>query len=78
MPNVIIYSTPSCVYCKSAKEFFKEHNVAYTEKDVAADEQARAEMVKKAGQLAVPVIDVDGEVIIGFDKGRLSKLLAIK
>lgn len=78
MPNVILYTTPSCVYCRAAKEFFKDHHVSYEEKDVARDESARNEMVKKAGQLAVPVIDVGGEIIIGFDKGRLSALLGIK
>ena len=77
MANVTIYTTPTCVYCKMTKEFFKEHNVQYTEKDVAGDAVAREEMVKKSGQMGVPVIDIDGELIIGFDKERLSELLKI-
>ncbi|MBI2573882.1 MAG: glutathione S-transferase N-terminal domain-containing protein [Candidatus Wildermuthbacteria bacterium] len=77
MPNVIIYTTPSCVYCRTAKEFFKDHTIAYEEKDVVKDIDARNEMVKKAGQLAVPVIDVGGEIVIGFDRTKLSKLLGI-
>lgn len=77
MPNVIIYTTPSCVYCRTAKEFFKDHNIAYEEKDVVKDIKAREDMVKKAGQLAVPVIDVDGAIVIGFDRTKLSKLLGI-
>ncbi len=75
--KVTIYTTPTCVYCKIAKEFFKEHNVAYEEKDVAADEKAREEMVEKSGQLGVPVIDVQGSVVVGFDQGKLSQLLGI-
>lgn len=76
--KVTIYTTPTCVYCRATKEFFKEHNVTYEEKDVARDMQAQQEMLGKAGQLAVPVIDIDGEVVIGFDKGRLSELLGVK
>ncbi len=78
MPNVIMYTTPTCVYCKSAKEFFKQNNVAFIEKDVVVDLQAREAMVKKSGQLGVPVIDVDGNIVIGFDRRKLEKLLEIK
>ena len=77
MPTVTIYTTPSCVYCKMAKEFFKQHNVAYQEKDVALDAAARDAMIAKSGQLGVPVIDIDGKIIIGYDRGRLSELLDI-
>ncbi|KKW34518.1 MAG: Glutaredoxin-like protein, YruB-family [Candidatus Giovannonibacteria bacterium GW2011_GWA2_53_7] len=76
MHTVTIYSTPSCVYCKMAKEYFTEHQVAYTEKNVLIDLSAREEMVKKSGQLGVPVIDIDGQVIVGFDRPALEKLLA--
>ena len=76
--NVIIYSTPTCVYCKAAKEFFTENNVEFTEKYVAADMEAQKEMIKKSGgQMAVPVIDVNGQISIGFDKGKLSEQLGI-
>ena len=78
MANVIIYTTPTCVYCKAAEEFFQEHNVQYEEKDVVQDEQAREDMIQKSGQLGVPVIDIDGEIVIGFDKKKLSELLGIK
>ncbi len=60
------------------KEFFKEHSVKYDEKDVSTDAAARDEMVAKSGQLGVPVIDIGGEIIIGFDKEKISKLLNIK
>ena len=77
MANVTIYTTPTCVYCKMTKEFFNEHNVQYTEKDVAGDAVAREEMVQKSGQMGVPVVDIDGELVVGFDKERLSELLKI-
>ena len=78
MANVTIYTTPTCVYCKAAKEFFQENSVQYEEKDVARDEQAREAMIQKSGQMGVPVIDVNGETVIGFDKKKLSELLGIK
>ena len=78
MPKVIIYSTPYCVYCKAAKEFFQEHGVEYEEKDVAKDEEARERMIHRSGQLGVPVIEVDDEVVIGFDKKKLSVLLGVR
>lgn len=78
MPKVIIYTTPSCVYCKMAKELFHAHNVAYEEKDVAIDEQAQGEMIDKSGQMGVPVIDIDGQIVIGYDKDMLKELLGIK
>lgn len=75
MKTVKIYSTPTCVYCKMAKEFFAKNNIAYQEFNVAEDEKAREEMVHKSGQLGVPVIDVDGEILIGFNAGTLKKAL---
>lgn len=78
MANVTIYTTPSCVYCRTAKEFFKENGVDYVEKDVAVDEQARDEMVRKSEQMGVPVIDVDGEIVVGYDEKRLAELLGVE
>ena len=78
MPKVIIYATPTCVYCKMTKAFFKENNVQYDEKDVSADAVARDEMISKSSQMGVPVIDIDGQLTVGFDKERLSQLLSIK
>ncbi len=74
---VIIYSTPTCVYCKMAKEFFAKNNVAYDEKDVATDMKAREEMVQKSNQLGVPVIDIDGKILVGFDEQELRSTLNI-
>ena len=77
MKNVIIYSTPTCVYCRMAKEFFKKNNIQYQEHNVAEDEKAREEMVHKSHQLGVPVIDIEGEIIVGFDQGELQKALGL-
>ncbi|OGY97836.1 MAG: NrdH-redoxin [Candidatus Liptonbacteria bacterium RIFCSPHIGHO2_01_FULL_57_28] len=77
MANIIIYSTPSCVYCKLAKQFFAQHNLPYTEHNVQEDIQAQQDMIAKSQQLGVPVIDVDGEIFVGFDKKGLSEALKI-
>ena len=76
--KVSIYTTPTCAYCKAAKEFFKENNVEYKEFDVAADVEKREEMIKKSGQMSVPVIFVGDEMVVGFNKDKLSELLGIK
>ena len=77
MPHVKIYTTMSCVFCKMAKEFFKANNVAYEEVSVESDLSAQEEMIKKSGQLGVPVIEINGSVVVGFDKERVSDLLGI-
>lgn len=74
---VIIYSTPSCMYCRLAKEFFKEKGVDYTEHNVQSEVAKRDEMFKKSGQMGVPVIDIDGQLTVGFDKDRVKRLLGL-
>lgn len=78
---VTIYSTPTCSYCKLAKEYFKENSVDFKEIDVAADNDAAQAMVEKSGQMGVPVIivekDGEEEIIVGFDKDKLASLLGI-
>lgn len=78
MKYVSIYSTPTCVYCNAAKEFFKTNNVPFEAFDVALDIEKRKEMIEKSGQMGVPVIFVDDELVVGFDKARLSELLGIQ
>ena len=75
--KIIIYTTPTCHYCNLAKEYFDENKIKYESFDVLNDLQKRREMVEKSGQLGVPVILVDNEVVVGFDKSRLAKLLDI-
>lgn len=77
MAKVIIYSTPVCVYCKMAKDFFTKNNIAYEEHDVASDAAAREDMVNKSHQLGVPVIDIDDNIVIGFDQKTLEGLLGL-
>lgn len=77
MKNVTIYSTPTCTYCKMTKEFFAENKVEYIDNDVSQDEAKRNEMVEKSGQMGVPVIDIDGEIIVGFDEAKLKELLEL-
>lgn len=77
MKNVTIYSTPTCHFCHMAKEFFKENNVQYTEYDVLSNLEKRQEMVEKSGQMGVPVIIIDGKIIVGFDQMEISSILGI-
>ncbi len=78
MHHVTIYTTPTCVYCKMAKQLFNEHSIAYEEKNVAVDDAAAEEMIQKSRQMGVPVIDIDGNIIVGFNKPKLMELLNIK
>lgn len=73
--NVTIYTTPTCQYCKMAKQYFQENNIDYTEYDVSENEEKRAEMVEKSGQMGVPVIDINGQLIVGFDKSAVADAL---
>jgi glutaredoxin 3 len=73
--DIKIYTTPTCGYCQMAKKYLSERGIQYTEYDVARDKQAADEMVNLTGQMGVPVIVVDGQVIIGFDRPKLEQLL---
>ncbi len=75
---VKVYSTPMCPYCVTLKQFFKEHNIEFEDIDVSQDKKASDEMIEKSGQMGVPVVEIDGEIIIGFDKEKIVKLLNIK
>ena len=76
-PAVTIYTTPSCHFCHMAKEFFKEKNITYTEHDVASDVEKRKEMIEKSGQMGVPVIIIGNDLIVGFNKPKISELLGL-
>lgn len=78
MKTVTIYSTATCPYCSMVKNFLKEHDVPFTNLDVGIDRNALVEMKEKSGQLGVPVIDIDGKIIIGFDKEAIADELGIK
>jgi glutaredoxin-like YruB-family protein len=78
MKTVEIYSTPVCKYCSLAKDFFKKNNIAYTEYDVSSNQAKKEEMIEKSGQLGVPVINIGGDIVVGFDEKILKELLAVK
>ncbi|PIR92605.1 NrdH-redoxin [Candidatus Falkowbacteria bacterium CG10_big_fil_rev_8_21_14_0_10_44_15] len=78
MPSVTIYTTPTCTYCHTAKEYFKQNNIAYIEKDVTQDVAAQQEMIARSGQMGVPVIDVGGTIVVGFAQPKLKALLGLK
>ncbi|MDO8601176.1 MAG: glutaredoxin domain-containing protein [bacterium] len=73
-----IFSTPTCMYCQTLKSFLKEKNIAFEDIDVSRDEAALKEMVDKSGQMGVPVIDIDGQIVIGFDRNKIVELLKIQ
>ena len=73
--SVVIYSTPTCGYCKRAKEYFKEKGVEYTEIDVSVDQEKAKEMVEKSGQMGVPVIEINGKMLVGFDPAAIDEAL---
>jgi len=78
MANVRVFSTSTCPYCVTLKNFLKEHNIDFLEVDVASDEASQKEMIEKTGQMGVPVIDINGEFIVGFEKEKISQLLGIR
>jgi glutaredoxin 3 len=76
--NITVYSTPTCPYCKLVKEFLAEHKIKFNDIDVASDTAAANKMVKLSGQMGVPVIDIDGQVIVGWNKGALEEAIGVK
>ena len=75
--RVIVYSTPTCSYCNMAKQYFDRHKVSYRDVDVSQDQAAAQELVRRTGQMGVPVIDVNGKLVVGFNKPKINKLLNI-
>jgi len=78
MPKVRVFSTPPCPYCRTLKEFLKDHQIEFEDIDVSKDASAREAMVKGSGQIGVPVVAIDDEFIVGFDRAKIVKLLNIK
>ncbi|OGZ79422.1 MAG: NrdH-redoxin [Candidatus Staskawiczbacteria bacterium RIFOXYD2_FULL_37_9] len=72
-----IYSTPTCVYCKTLKGYLKKNLIDFEDIDVSKDEKQLQKMIKDSGQMGVPVLDIDGEIVIGFDKVKVDGLLKI-
>jgi len=78
MSDVKVYSTPTCPWCVKAKEFLKGRGIEFKDIDVSADQNAAKEMVDKSGQMGVPVIEIDGTVIVGFDKERIEERISAR
>jgi len=78
MPKVKIYTTPTCPFCFLAKEYLKEKGIEFEEIDVSKNEAAAMEMIQKSGQMGVPVIEIDGQIVVGFDKEKIDELLKLK
>lgn len=77
-PRVIVFSTPTCTYCNMAKKYFREKNIKFRDVDVSRDPAAARDMVRRSGQQGVPVIDIGGKIIVGFDRPKINALLGIK
>ena len=75
--KVKVYSTPTCPYCIRVKQFLKDNAVAFDDIDVSKDQDAAQEMIKRSGQMGVPVVDIEGELIVGFDKEKIKSTLGI-
>lgn len=75
--KVIVYSTPTCPFCIRTKQFLKDNNIDFEDVDVSSDQEKAEEMVRKSGQMGVPVVDIDGEIIIGFDRDKIIKALGL-
>ena len=73
-----VFSTPACPYCVTLKSFLKEHNIQFEDIDVSKDEKALDEMIDRSGQMGVPVIDINGEIIVGFNQDRIKQLLKLQ
>lgn len=76
--DVTVYSTPTCPFCKKVKAFLNEHDVEFTDVDVSDDDTKAQEMIDKSGQMGVPVIEIDDEVIVGFDRDKLTEALSLE
>jgi glutaredoxin 3 len=76
--KVIVYSTQTCPWCHVAKNFLKDHNIPFQDVDVGRDRKAAEEMIEKSGQMGVPVVDINGTIIIGFNEQKMKELLKIK
>jgi glutaredoxin 3 len=77
-PKVIVFSTPTCSFCNAAKHYFRQHNVKFRDVDVSRDPAAARDMVRRSGQQGVPVIDIGGKIVVGFDRNKINQLLGIK
>jgi glutaredoxin-like YruB-family protein len=77
-PRVIVFSTPTCTYCNAAKRYFREKGIQFKDVDVSRDTAAARDMLRRSGQMGVPVIDIAGKIVVGFDRPKIEQYLGIK
>lgn len=77
-PRVIIFTTPSCSYCRTAKSYFRQKGIPFKDVDVSRDTAAARDMVRRSGQQGVPVLDIGGKIVVGFDRPKIDRLLGLK
>ena len=77
-PKVVVFSTPTCSFCNMAKGYFREKGIKFTDIDVSRDQAAARDMVRRSGQMGVPVIDIGGKIVVGFNRPQINTLLGIK
>ena len=76
-PHVIIFTTPTCAYCRRAKSYFRQKGITFREVDVSRDQAAARDMVRRSGQQGVPMIEIGSRIVVGFNKPRIDQLLGI-
>lgn len=76
--KIIVFSTPTCTYCTQAKRYLREKNIRFTDVDVSRDQSAARDMMRRTGQMGVPVILIDNKPILGFDRNKINQMLNIK
>jgi glutaredoxin 3 len=76
-PRVIVFSTPTCGFCNAAKTYFRSKGIQFRDIDVSRDAAAARDMVRRSGQMGVPVIDIGGRIVVGFDRPKIDRLLGL-
>ncbi|MCA9957860.1 MAG: glutaredoxin domain-containing protein [Chloroflexota bacterium] len=76
-PRVIVFSTPTCAYCNMAKRYFRDNGIKFRDVDVSRDAAAARDVVRRSGQMGVPVIDIGGKIVVGFDKPKINQMLGL-
>ena len=76
-PRVVMFTTPTCSYCRKAKQYFRKKSVPFRDVDVSRDQAAARDMVRRSGQQGVPQIQIGREVVIGFDRPKIDRLLGL-
>jgi glutaredoxin-like YruB-family protein len=77
-PKVIVFSTPTCSFCTAAKHYFRQQGIKFRDVDVSRDPAAARDMLRRSGQQGVPVIDIGGKIVVGFDRNKINQLLGLK